>query len=141
LSLSVHCVRSLFPPRIFPVARLGFVCISAGQILSCGRNQDFSWNCRIGNIADMNSGDTAWLLVSTALVLLMVPGLALFYGGLVRPKNVLSTYMHSFVAMGLITLQWVAFGYSLAFGPDHGGSSAACRSRFCAAWAWNPGRA
>jgi Amt family ammonium transporter len=51
----------------------------------------------------------------------MVPGLALFYGGLVRPKNVLSTYMHSFVAMGLITLQWVAFGYSLAFGPDHGG--------------------
>jgi Amt family ammonium transporter len=69
----------------------------------------------------MNSGDTAWLLVSTALVLLMVPGLALFYGGLVRPKNVLSTYMHSFVAMGLITLQWVAFGYSLAFGPDQGG--------------------
>jgi Amt family ammonium transporter len=69
----------------------------------------------------MNSGDTAWLLVSTAMVLLMVPGLALFYGGLVRPKNVLSTYMHSFVAMGLITLQWVAFGYSLAFGPDQGG--------------------
>jgi Amt family ammonium transporter len=69
----------------------------------------------------MNTGDTAWLLVSTALVLLMVPGLALFYGGLVRPKNVLSTYMHSFLAMGLITLQWVAFGYSLAFGPDQGG--------------------
>jgi ammonium transporter, Amt family len=69
----------------------------------------------------MNTGDTAWLLVSTALVLLMVPGLALFYGGLVRGKNVLSTYMHSFVAMGLVTLQWVAFGYSLAFGPDQGG--------------------
>jgi len=69
----------------------------------------------------MNTGDTAWLLISTALVLLMVPGLALFYGGLVRPKNVLSTYMHSFVAMGLVTLQWVAFGYSLAFGPDQGG--------------------
>jgi Amt family ammonium transporter len=69
----------------------------------------------------MNTGDTAWLLVSTALVLLMVPGLALFYGGLVRTKNVLSTYMHSFVAMGLVTLQWVAFGYSLAFGPDQGG--------------------
>lgn len=51
----------------------------------------------------------------------MVPGLALFYGGLVRTKNVLSTYMHSFVAMGLVTLQWVAFGYSLAFGPDQGG--------------------
>jgi ammonium transporter, Amt family len=69
----------------------------------------------------INSGDTAWILVSTALVLLMLPGLALFYGGLVRTKNVLSTFMHSFVALGLVTLQWVAFGYSLSFGPDHGG--------------------
>lgn len=69
----------------------------------------------------MNSGDTAWLLVSTALVLLMLPGLALFYGGLVRTKNVLSTFMHSFLALGLITIQWVVVGYSLAFGPDHGG--------------------
>jgi Amt family ammonium transporter len=69
----------------------------------------------------INSGDTAWILVSTALVLLMLPGLALFYGGLVRTKNVLSTFMHSFVALGLVTLQWVICGYSLAFGPDHGG--------------------
>ena len=69
----------------------------------------------------LNTGDTAWMLVSTALVLLMMPGLALFYGGLVRSKNVLSTFMHSFVVLGLITLQWVAFGYSLAFGPDQGG--------------------
>jgi Amt family ammonium transporter len=69
----------------------------------------------------INSGDTAWILVSTALVLLMLPGLALFYGGLVRTKNVLSTFMHSFVALGLVTLQWVAFGYSLSYGPDHGG--------------------
>jgi Amt family ammonium transporter len=69
----------------------------------------------------VNSGDTAWLLVSTALVLLMLPGLALFYGGLVRTKNVLSTFMHSFLALGLVTMQWVLFGYSLAFGPDHGG--------------------
>jgi ammonium transporter, Amt family len=68
-----------------------------------------------------NSGDTAWLLVSTALVLVMLPGLALFYGGLVRTKNVLSTFMHSFMALGLVTVQWVLFGYSLAFGPDHGG--------------------
>jgi ammonium transporter, Amt family len=68
-----------------------------------------------------NAGDTAWMLASTALVLLMLPGLALFYGGLVRTKNVLSTFMHSFVALGLVTLQWAAFGYSLAFGPDHGG--------------------
>lgn len=69
----------------------------------------------------LNTGDTAWILVSTALVLLMMPGLALFYGGLVRTKNVLSTFMHSFVVLGLITLQWVAFGYSLSYGPDHGG--------------------
>jgi ammonium transporter, Amt family len=69
----------------------------------------------------INSGDTAWMLVSTALVLLMTPGLALFYGGMVRTKNVLSTFMHSFFAMGLITIQWAVFGYSLAFGTDHGG--------------------
>jgi ammonium transporter, Amt family len=69
----------------------------------------------------LNTGDTAWILVSTSLVLLMLPGLALFYGGLVRTKNVLSTFMHSFVALGLVTLQWAAFGYSLAYGPDHGG--------------------
>jgi Amt family ammonium transporter len=69
----------------------------------------------------INTGDTAWILVSTGLVLLMMPGLALFYGGLVRTKNVLSTFMHSFVVLGLVTLQWVFFGYSLAYGPDHGG--------------------
>jgi Amt family ammonium transporter len=69
----------------------------------------------------LDRGDTAWMLVSTALVLLMVPGLALFYGGMVRSKNVLSTLMHSLIALGLITLQWVVLGYSLAFGPDHGG--------------------
>lgn len=68
----------------------------------------------------LNSGDTAWMLISCALVLLMTPGLALFYGGMVRSKNVLSTMMHSFFAMGLVTLQWVIIGYSLSFGPDTG---------------------
>ena len=66
-------------------------------------------------------GDTAWLLVSTALVMLMTPGLALFYGGMVQRKNVLSTLMHSFFALGLVSLQWALFGYSLAFAPTHGG--------------------
>jgi ammonium transporter, Amt family len=65
--------------------------------------------------AAINSGDTAWVLVSSALVLFMTPGLALFYGGMVRSKNVLSSLMHSFIAMGVITVQWVIFGYSLAF--------------------------
>src|SRR5262249_36511140 len=67
-----------------------------------------------------DSGDTAWMLTSTALVLLMtLPGLALFYGGLVRAKNVLSTFMHSFFCAGLLSVVWILAGYSLAFG--HGG--------------------
>src|SRR5262245_45432452 len=68
--------------------------------------------------AAVSGADTAWVLVSAALVLAMtVPGLALFYGGLVRSKNVLGTIMHSFVILCLISLFWVLFGYSLAFGP------------------------
>lgn len=63
----------------------------------------------------LDTGDTAWMLISTALVLFMIPGLALFYGGLARSKNMLGTMMHSFIAMGVITLQWMMFGYSLAF--------------------------
>src|SRR4030043_450145 len=69
----------------------------------------------------VNSGDTAWLLVSSALVMLMTPGLALFYGGMVRRKNILSTIMMSFVALGLVGLLWVLYGYSLSFGTDNGG--------------------
>jgi len=63
-----------------------------------------------------DTGDTAWMLVSSALVLCMLPGLALFYGGMVRSKNVLSTSMHTFVAMAIIGVQWVVVGYSIAFG-------------------------
>ena len=70
----------------------------------------------------IDSGDTAWLLMSSALVLLMTaPGLALFYGGMVRQKNALATIMQSFVIMALISVQWVLWGYSLAFGPDVAG--------------------
>jgi Amt family ammonium transporter len=65
-----------------------------------------------------DTGATAWMLTSTALVLLMVPGLAMFYGGLVRTKNVLGTMMHSFTAMGIMTVLWVICGYSMAFGPN-----------------------
>jgi len=66
----------------------------------------------------IDTGATAWMLTSTALVLLMIPGLAMFYGGLVRTKNVLGTMMHSFAAMGIMTLLWVICGYSMAFGPN-----------------------
>ncbi len=70
--------------------------------------------------AQISYPDTAWILISSALVMLMLPGLALFYGGMVRRKNVLSTLMHSFIPLGVITIQWVLFGYSLAFGNDIG---------------------
>ena len=69
----------------------------------------------------MNTGDTAWLLVSAALVMLMTPGLALFYGGMVRPKNILGTVMQSFIVLGLVSVEWMLVGYSFAFGPDRGG--------------------
>ncbi len=68
--------------------------------------------------SQINRGDTAWMLVSTALVMLMTPGLALFYGGMVRSKNVLGTVMQSFIALAVVTIVWVLWGYSLAFGPD-----------------------
>jgi Amt family ammonium transporter len=76
----------------------------------------------------IDSGATAWMLTSTALVLLMIPGLAMFYGGLVRSKNVLGTIMHSFVAMGLISVLWVAVGYAMSFG----------KNIFGGFFGWNP---
>ena len=69
----------------------------------------------------MNAADTVFILVSAALVMLMTPGLALFYGGMVRRKNVLGTLMQSFIVLAVVTLEWVLWGYSMAFGPDHGG--------------------
>jgi Amt family ammonium transporter len=69
----------------------------------------------------IDTGDTAWILISTALVMLMTPGLALFYGGMVRGKNVLGTIMQSFIAIAIVSIQWILIGYSLSFGPDiHG---------------------
>ncbi|MGD9159613.1 MAG: ammonium transporter, partial [Desulfobacteraceae bacterium] len=69
----------------------------------------------------MNAGDTAFVLVSAALVMIMTPGLALFYGGMVRNKNVLGTIMQSFILLGVITIEWVLIGYSMSFGSDIGG--------------------
>ena len=69
----------------------------------------------------LDTGDTAWLLMSSALVFLMTPGLAFFYGGMVRKKNVISTMLQSFICLGLITVIWITFGFSLAFGDDLGG--------------------
>ena len=69
----------------------------------------------------INSGDTAFMLVATALVMFMTPGLALFYGGLVRSKNVLTTILQSFLCLGIVSIIWLLYGYSLAFGPDVAG--------------------
>ncbi len=69
----------------------------------------------------MNAGDTVFVLLSAALVMLMTPGLALFYGGMVRSKNILGTLMQSFFILGIISIEWVLWGYSMSFGPDHGG--------------------
>ncbi len=69
----------------------------------------------------INAGDTAFVLIASALVLLMTPGLALFYGGMVRGKNVLATLMKSFICMAIVTVVWTLWGYTLAFGPDIGG--------------------
>ena len=69
----------------------------------------------------INAADTAWILISAALVMLMTPALALFYGGMVRRKNLLSTMMMSFAIIALVGILWVLYGYSLAFGTDHAG--------------------
>ncbi len=70
---------------------------------------------------EIDTGNTAWVLIATALVMLMTPALGFFYGGLVSRKNVLSTIMHSFFILALISVVWVLWGYTLAFGPDKGG--------------------
>ncbi|MBI4308188.1 MAG: ammonium transporter [Chloroflexi bacterium] len=75
----------------------------------------------LGWAAEVSAGDTAWVLASSALVMIMTPALAFFYGGMVRRKNVLGTVMQSFIIVALISVQWVLWGYSLAFGPDKGG--------------------
>lgn len=99
------------------------VCFSqTGPLLPAVPAATIPVDSSLGSEPQINSGDTAWILTAAALVLLMtIPGLFLFYGGLVRGKNILGTIMQSFVVVGLISIQWVLWGYSLAFGPDIGG--------------------
>ena len=99
------------PSRIFPLAL--FVVFLVSAVLATAASA--------GEAAAIDSGDTAWVLMSAALVLLMIPGLAFFYGGLVRKKNVLSILMQCFMLMGVITIQWIVIGYTLSFGADIGG--------------------
>ncbi len=101
-----------------------FLCVSLFLLMLSGTRVAFA---SAGN--EIDSGATAWMLTSTALVLLMVPGLAMFYGGLVRQKSVLGTIMHSFAAMGIMAVLWIVVGYSMSFG-----------SNVLGGWfGWNPG--
>lgn len=84
-----------------------------------------------GEIPEIDAGSTAWMLTSCALVLLMIPGLAMFYGGLVRRKNVLSTMMHSLIAMAILGVQWIVIGYCLSFGTDQAGIIGWDWDKFC----------
>ena len=74
-----------------------------------------------GEAAKIDTGDTAWVLISAALVFIMTPGLAFFYGGMVRSKNVLTTIMQSFFIIAMISVEWVILGYAMTFGTDIGG--------------------
>lgn len=99
----------------FHIGRWFIIVLFLGLLPDTGWAQDSS-------VSKIDTGDTAWVIMSSALVLCMtLPGLALFYGGLVRSKNVLGTIMHSAVILCMISLTWVLWGYSLAFGPDVGG--------------------
>lgn len=73
------------------------------------------------DLTNIDSGDTAWMLTATGLVLLMTPGLAFFYGGMVHQKNIISTMMQSYIAMGIVSVIWVVVGFSVAFGESIGG--------------------
>lgn len=100
--------------------RLGIGTLLGFLVLCLGT--DVSWAEESDGTSQISAGDTAWVLTSSALVLAMTaPGLALFYGGMVRGKNVLGTMMHSFMALCIVSVIWVLWGYSLAFAPDIGG--------------------
>jgi Amt family ammonium transporter len=102
------------PARTF-VPAVGLLLVLAATIIVAWPNSNAA---AVPPQPAVDSGATAWMLTSTALVLLMVPGLAMFYGGLVRTKNVLGTMMHSFAAMAIIGVLWAVIGFSLAFGPN-----------------------
>ncbi len=102
--------------RVFLLA--GLVCM-AGLVSPVGAAEDLAQKAAPASVLD--SGDIAWMLLASALVMLMTPGLAFFYGGLVRKKNILSIMMQCFMILCIVSLQWIFCGYSLAFGPDVGG--------------------
>jgi ammonium transporter, Amt family len=107
--------------RVTRTVMMGLFALLASAALTSAFGDDAAGAAAATPALKVDSGDTAWMLASAGLVLLMTPGLAFFYGGLVRRKNVLSVLMQCFTAMCVVTLQWVVLGYTLSFGPDvHG---------------------
>src|SRR5947209_20432819 len=106
---------------LFALVATALLGLSSGRVLAADSQTAPDQKATEAAAEKIDTGDTAWMLMSTGLVLLMVPGLALFYGGMVRRKNVLGTMMHSMVALALIGIQWLLVGYSLAFGESHNG--------------------
>src|SRR5437762_11902706 len=103
--------------KVAPKQVLPFLVLAAIAVLACFVKP-------IADFADTgkyNSADVAWMIVATALVFLMTPGLAFFYGGMVHRKNVISTMIKSMVAAGIVSVLWIVVGYSLCFGDDIGG--------------------
>jgi Amt family ammonium transporter len=99
------------------VGRIAFFILMLICLLACFYKVDHP----VGNDKDFNFGDIAWMLTASAMVLIMTPGLSFFYGGMVRPKNIISTMLQSFMALGVISVIWYFFGFSLAFGDSIGG--------------------
>jgi ammonium transporter, Amt family len=97
-------------------ALIAVAALGVGLLSSTARAAD-----AIDAAHDIRAGDTAWMLISAALVMLMVPGLALFYGGMVRRKNIIGTMMHSMAALAIIGTEWIVLGYAMSFGTDHAG--------------------
>lgn len=108
--------------------KLNFIILAAlvVVILICGTEYQI-----LSNVDEIDSGDTAWMIVASALVFLMTPGLAFFYGGMVNKKSVISTMLQSFVALGVISILWVIVGFSLAFGESIGGIIGNPMTFFC----------
>ena len=95
---------------------LNFVLLTCAVLFILFGNEPY----QITNTSHIDTGDTAWMLVSSAFVLLMTPGLSFFYGGMIDKKNVISTMLQSFVALGVISVLWILVGFSLAFGDSNG---------------------
>jgi Amt family ammonium transporter len=111
--------RSIFMKRLLGILMIVIMLSAAVSVFS--GEQSAQAEQGVTAASKIDTGDTAWILISAALVMLMTPGLALFYGGMVRQKNVLSIIMQSFITIAIISVQWILIGYSLSFGPDIGG--------------------